>query len=345
MMEGTYSYDQGYTPWNPPPYQHHAPQYNVYQSIGFGDAYYGYKDPPPPYQPSQGNFKNIFQVLLQKSKEFWETQRRLEAQLATVIEIVTRLVTLSVASNSNTFHPSNFGDVENLNHKEMHECLEEVEEEPEKEVDDEVLEEETKGETFFIATIFRGNEVKEIEMPVKCEDPSPRLVTINKGGRPQVLLGRPFLKTVRFKLQYDDDTFSLSVGKNTEVFHVTPPLAPRKKGSHQLRVGSKKIEPEKLLRSEERKESDNLKNDGFIGKGLRIAPPQLKKKRKKVPLNLEKKKEKKKKKQEEGKSEKKMVLQCSSFAKLLGKLRIFKKILHHHKNMEAHLVKDNSKWK
>ncbi|MED6115483.1 hypothetical protein PIB30_091032, partial [Stylosanthes scabra] len=65
-----------------------------------------------------------------------------------------------------------------------------------------------------------------------------------------VNIGRPFLKTARFKLQYDDDTFSLSVGKITEVFHVTRPLAPQKKGAHQLRVDSKKIEPEKLLRSE-----------------------------------------------------------------------------------------------
>ncbi|MED6175426.1 hypothetical protein PIB30_078201 [Stylosanthes scabra] len=124
MMEGTYSYDQGYTPWNPPPYQHHAPQYNVYQSNGFGDAYYGYEDLPPPYPPSQGNFKNIFQVLLQERKEFWKTQRRLEAQLATVTELVTRLVTLSVAK--------------------VHECLEEVEEEN---VDQEVADEdkELKG--------------------------------------------------------------------------------------------------------------------------------------------------------------------------------------------------------
>ncbi|MED6127300.1 hypothetical protein PIB30_086784 [Stylosanthes scabra] len=235
-------------------------------------------------------------------------------------------------------------------------------------------------------------------MPIKCEDPSPCLVTSkiwgvdipeclcdpgacgnvvpyalfetldlgplkkskevfttvdasivptegDKGGRPQVLLGKPFLKTARFKLQYDDDTFSLSVGKITEIFHMTRPPAPRKKGAHQLRVGTKKIDPEKLLRSEKRKEAENPKNDAFIEKGLRIAPPQLKKKRKKVPLNLERKKEKKKKKQEEGKSEKKVVLQCSSFEKLLGKLKIFKKILHHHKSMDAHLVKDNSKWK
>ncbi|MED6210313.1 hypothetical protein PIB30_062933 [Stylosanthes scabra] len=240
---------------------------------------------------------------------------------------------------------------------------EEVEEEPEREVDDEEVEEEPKGEIFFIATIFRGNEVKEPEMSVKCEDPGPCLVTSkirgvdipeclcdpgacgDKGGRPQVLLGRPFLKTARFKLQYDDDTFSLSVGKITEIFHVTHPPAPRRKGAHQLRVGTKKIGPEKLLRSEKRKEAENPKNDAFIEKGLRTAPPQLKKKRNKVPLNLERKKEKKKKKQEEGKSENKVVLQCSSIDKLLGKLKILKKILHHHKSMDAHLVKDNSKWK
>ncbi|MED6224239.1 hypothetical protein PIB30_082041 [Stylosanthes scabra] len=145
---------------------------------------------------------------------------------------------------------------------------EEFEEEPEKEDDDKEVEEEPKGETFFIATIFRGNEAKETEMPVKCEDLGPCLVTSKIRGMdiPECLcdpgacgnvmpyalyetldLGplkkSPFLKTLRFKLQYDDDTFSLSVGKITEIFHVTRPPAPRKKGAHQLRVGTKKIEP------------------------------------------------------------------------------------------------------
>ncbi|MED6161894.1 hypothetical protein PIB30_065090, partial [Stylosanthes scabra] len=118
-MEETYSYDQGYTPWNPPPYQHHAPQYNAHQFNGFGDTYYGYEDPPPPYPPSQGNIEDILQVLLHKRKEIWEAQKRIEAQLATLTELVTRL------------------DVENLNHKEVHERLKEVEEENDQEVTDE----------------------------------------------------------------------------------------------------------------------------------------------------------------------------------------------------------------
>ncbi|MED6221593.1 hypothetical protein PIB30_056258 [Stylosanthes scabra] len=110
-MEVTYSYDQRYTPWNPPSYQRHAPQYNAHQSNGFGDAYYGYEDPPSRYPTSQGNIKGILQVLLQERREIREAQKGIEAQLAILIELVTRL------------------DVENLNHKEVHECLEEVEEE------------------------------------------------------------------------------------------------------------------------------------------------------------------------------------------------------------------------
>ncbi|MED6136103.1 hypothetical protein PIB30_052898 [Stylosanthes scabra] len=80
MMEGTYSYDQGYTPWNPLPYQHHAPQHNAYQSNGFGDTYYGYEDSPPPYPPSQTGFEEAFHLLYQERKELRENQRRLNAQ-------------------------------------------------------------------------------------------------------------------------------------------------------------------------------------------------------------------------------------------------------------------------
>ncbi|MED6171526.1 hypothetical protein PIB30_041421 [Stylosanthes scabra] len=54
VMEEIYLFDQGYTPLNPPPYQHHAP--------------------PPPYPPSQGNFEDILQVLLQERKALWKNQ-------------------------------------------------------------------------------------------------------------------------------------------------------------------------------------------------------------------------------------------------------------------------------
>ncbi|MED6163023.1 hypothetical protein PIB30_076091 [Stylosanthes scabra] len=38
VMEEAISYDQKYIPWNPPPYQHHAPKCNAYQSNGFEDV-------------------------------------------------------------------------------------------------------------------------------------------------------------------------------------------------------------------------------------------------------------------------------------------------------------------
>ncbi|MED6222966.1 hypothetical protein PIB30_069485 [Stylosanthes scabra] len=118
-MEETYSYDQRYTPWNPPPYQHHAPQYNAYQSNEFDDAYYGYEDPPPPYPPFQTGIEEAFQLLWQERKELQENQRRINAQVTT----------LQLKGREDA--PLNEEDVENLNHKEVHECLEEVEEENE----------------------------------------------------------------------------------------------------------------------------------------------------------------------------------------------------------------------
>ncbi|MED6173370.1 hypothetical protein PIB30_058648 [Stylosanthes scabra] len=182
-MEGTYSYDQGYTPWNPPPYQHHDPQYNAYQSNGFGYAYYGYEDPPSPYPPYQTSFEEAFQLLYQERKEHRENQRRISAQLTTLHLSVLCFVIQSTNSNfinsSIASQPLNSGetpsqepsilrgsiptlflctnqegredaplneeDVENLNHEEVHECLEEVEEENEdQEAEDVDHEEEDK---------------------------------------------------------------------------------------------------------------------------------------------------------------------------------------------------------
>ncbi|MED6225213.1 hypothetical protein PIB30_091527 [Stylosanthes scabra] len=142
-MEGTYSYDQGYTPRNPPPYQHHAPQYNAYQSNGFGYAYYGYEDPPPSYPLYQTCFEEAFQLLYQERKELRENQRRISAQLTTLHLSVLCFVIQS--ANRREDVPLNEEDVENLNHEVVHECLEEVEEENEdQEAEDVDHEEEDK---------------------------------------------------------------------------------------------------------------------------------------------------------------------------------------------------------
>ncbi|MED6123761.1 hypothetical protein PIB30_052415 [Stylosanthes scabra] len=58
-MEEPYSYDQGFTPWNPPPYQYHTPRDVAYQSNGYVDAYYGYEYPPSPKKELLGNQRRI----------------------------------------------------------------------------------------------------------------------------------------------------------------------------------------------------------------------------------------------------------------------------------------------
>ncbi|MED6198566.1 hypothetical protein PIB30_067634 [Stylosanthes scabra] len=80
VMESYYSCNQGYTPWNPAPYQPHDLGYGAYKSNGFGDAYYGHEDPSPPYPPSQNGIEELFQLLCQERKEIWEIQKQIDNQ-------------------------------------------------------------------------------------------------------------------------------------------------------------------------------------------------------------------------------------------------------------------------
>ncbi|MED6208293.1 hypothetical protein PIB30_043654 [Stylosanthes scabra] len=88
-MEEAYSYDQGYTPWDRRPYQHHVPQHNTYESNGYGYAYYGYKDPLSPYPPSQTRIKEA----LRERKEIREAQKRINAKVTTLTLSVIRFIT------------------------------------------------------------------------------------------------------------------------------------------------------------------------------------------------------------------------------------------------------------
>ncbi|MED6222023.1 hypothetical protein PIB30_060513 [Stylosanthes scabra] len=101
VMESYYSCNQGYTPWNPTPYQPHDLGYDTYQSNGFGDAYYGYEDPSPPYPPSQNGIEEVFQLLCQERKEIWEIQKQIVNQVNTLCSIVIHLMTQSPIGNFN----------------------------------------------------------------------------------------------------------------------------------------------------------------------------------------------------------------------------------------------------
>ncbi|MED6194561.1 hypothetical protein PIB30_029718 [Stylosanthes scabra] len=105
-MELYYSCNQGYTPWNPTPYQPHDLGYNAYQSNGFGDAYYGYEDPSPPYPPSQNEIDELFEALAQERNEIREVQRKMEIQLDLLIKLAT-LIIEHLNNSSNISQPSN----------------------------------------------------------------------------------------------------------------------------------------------------------------------------------------------------------------------------------------------
>ncbi|MED6135191.1 hypothetical protein PIB30_043979 [Stylosanthes scabra] len=133
VMESYYSCNQGYAPWNPTPYQPHDLRYDAYQSYGFGDAYYGYEDPSPPYPPSQKGIEEVIQLLCQERKGIREIQEQIANQVNTLCSIVIQWKTQSAINNSSsTSQPLNSEDCPSKslpNPRGMHECLEEVEEE------------------------------------------------------------------------------------------------------------------------------------------------------------------------------------------------------------------------
>ncbi|MED6224004.1 hypothetical protein PIB30_079601 [Stylosanthes scabra] len=179
------------------------PQNHRYQPPHIRQTY------PPPNVPPP-NYEETLRVYQQESKEMKETQKRFESQLSHITDLLHKFTNQPTTipqpqpSTQVLYHPNFFQThkgginmVHNENDEEeeeededdwLYELLaelaesddsddEEVEKEPEKKVDDEVVEEETNGEILFIATIFRGNKVEESEIPIKCEDPGPCLIT------------------------------------------------------------------------------------------------------------------------------------------------------------------------
>ncbi|MED6163894.1 hypothetical protein PIB30_084507 [Stylosanthes scabra] len=209
VMELRYSCNQEYTPWNPTPYQPHDLGYNAYQSNGFGDAYYGYEDPSPPYPPSQDGMDKLFKALAQERNEIREVHGKMEIQLDLLIKLAT-LVIEHLNNSSNISQPSNSenlpsqplsnpwghigilflctnqeGREDVLNEEDvesLHECLEEVEEENEvqvaKDVDQEVEDndKEPKGMEIVHST---SSEVTPSKIPSEFQFEWVNLPTLN----------------------------------------------------------------------------------------------------------------------------------------------------------------------
>ncbi|MED6202261.1 hypothetical protein PIB30_103567, partial [Stylosanthes scabra] len=185
--------------WNPPqqpqqnqfrqPYTYNQPQNP--QNQRYQPPYTRQNYPPPNVPPP--NYEETLRAYQQESREMKENQKRFESQLSHITELLQKFTnqpTTNPQPQPSTSSPlpsqplpnpkGGINMVHNENNEEeeeddddewLYELLAElanfddsddgeVEEELERKVDDEVVEEETKGKTFFIATIFHGNEVK-----------------------------------------------------------------------------------------------------------------------------------------------------------------------------------------
>ncbi|MED6147460.1 hypothetical protein PIB30_044216 [Stylosanthes scabra] len=162
VMEEAYLYDQGYTPWNPPLYQHHTPRYNAYQSNGYDFS----------CQPLSNPRRCIGTLFLCTDQEGREDALLHEKDVESLnheevhdsgdfpsqpLSNPRRCIgTLFLCTNQEGREDAllHEEDVENLNHEEVHECLEEVEEENEdqeaEDVDQEGMDSSVFDESRFI---------------------------------------------------------------------------------------------------------------------------------------------------------------------------------------------------
>ncbi|MED6213648.1 hypothetical protein PIB30_095323 [Stylosanthes scabra] len=178
--------------------------------------------------------------------------------------------------------------------------------EEESDVEDEIKDVEVddqQDKPFFIATLFNNKRVKE-EIPAKCEDHGPCLKTEeiftnvdasvvsvvgiaedvkkDNGGTPQVLLGRPFLKSGGFKLNYHDEIFTFEVGNTIEIFHFDDSSEPEKKGLHQLKNDNKKKKKKRMAKKRRKRQEEEADKKNWR---LKIQTAKSRKDKKKKTLS------------------------------------------------------------
>ncbi|MED6111142.1 hypothetical protein PIB30_049788 [Stylosanthes scabra] len=187
----------------------------------------------------------------------------------------------------------------------------------------------------------------------------------DNGGTPQVLLGRPFLKSGGFKLNYHDEIFTFEVGNTIKIFHFDDFPEPEKKGLHHLKNDKKKKKKKRMAKKRRKREEEEVDKKNWR---LKIQTAKSKKDKKKKALStLEKRKgirktegsnpkkkkiegekirRNRKKKREKAETENDEArIRCSSLSELFRKLKGLKRCLRQKKGADAHLVKNNSKWK
>ncbi|MED6115304.1 hypothetical protein PIB30_089165 [Stylosanthes scabra] len=105
----------------------------------------------------------------------------------------------------------------------------------------------------------------------------------DNGGTPQLLLGRPFLKSGGFKLNYHDEIFTFEVGNTIEIFHIDNSSEPEKKGLYQLKNDKKKKKKKRMAKKRRKREEEEAAKKNWR---LEIQTAKSKKDKKKKTLSI-----------------------------------------------------------
>ncbi|MED6189538.1 hypothetical protein PIB30_096906 [Stylosanthes scabra] len=230
-----------------------------------------------------------------------------------------------------------------------------------------------KGKIFFINTLFKEKKNEE-EVPIKCGDPGPCLVTCkirgvsipdclcDPGACGNIMPFEVYELLNLGPLKKSREVFTTADASIVSVAGIAEDIDKGKVRERSSKERKKAVERVKeKSRGEARNvegSSDNSSKSKGKKKKISSNPEKKKKKneRKKEPdkgkdkkdqkKNRNKVEEKKKKKDPgEDEVEQKRTIRCSSFNRLLGKLKVLKRILRQEKGVDVHLVTNNSKWK
>ncbi|MED6147130.1 hypothetical protein PIB30_041234 [Stylosanthes scabra] len=104
----------------------------------------------------------------------------------------------------------------------------------------------------------------------------------DNGGTPQVLLGRPFLKSGGFKLNYHEEIFTFEVGNIIEIFHFDDSPEPEKKGLHQLKIDKKRKKKKRIAKKRRARKRKLIRKTG----SSRFSHPRVKRIRRRKRCQL-----------------------------------------------------------
>ncbi|MED6128541.1 hypothetical protein PIB30_098870 [Stylosanthes scabra] len=122
--------------------------------------------------------------------------------------------------------------------------------------------EEGEGNEDWLSRNRRRCEGQDRRVNNPCGLPLIKPGKKDNGSTPQVLLGRPFLKSGGFKLNYHNEIFTFEVGNTIEIFHLDDSSEPEKKGLHQMWQDKKNKKKKREARKRKKREKEEADKKG-----------------------------------------------------------------------------------